>query len=176
MIEYPMLLRAARRATGLTQAELAERSGVARPNIAAYEAGRREPLFHAGVSLLRVAGSDVSIETPVTWSWNGDRRPYAIPSRLWRLAPDRALRQLESAIHLWWSGPPRTFDLADRQDRLRAYEIVLREGTPDVIESIVDGVLLCEAWPDLVLPPALRAAWARLIPRPLADRAQPAAS
>lgn len=171
-----MLLRSARRAAGLTQADLAERSGVARPNIAAYEAGRREPLFHAGVSLLGVAGADVSIETPVTWSWNGDRRPYAIASRLWRLPPDRALRQLESAIHLWWSGPPRTFDLGERHDRLRVYEIVLREGTPDDIESIVDGVLLCEAWPDLVLPSRLRAAWATLIEQTLADRVQLAAS
>ena len=35
--------------------------------------------------------------------------------------------------------------------RPRAYEIVLREGTPSD-EGVVDGVLLCEAWPDLVLP------------------------
>ena len=79
-------------------------------------------------------------------------------------------------MHLWWSGPPRAFDLAERNDRLRAYEIVLREGTPADIESIIDGLLLCEAWSDLVLPPGLRAAWAGLIDRPLIDRFQLAAS
>jgi predicted nucleotidyltransferase len=36
-------IRAARERAGLTQAELAEVSGVARPNIAAYEAGTRKP-------------------------------------------------------------------------------------------------------------------------------------
>jgi predicted nucleotidyltransferase/DNA-binding XRE family transcriptional regulator len=35
-------LRAARQATGLTQAELAARVGVAAPNIAGYEAGKRQ--------------------------------------------------------------------------------------------------------------------------------------
>ena len=53
--------------------------------------------------------------------------------------------------------------LPQRKDRLRAYELVLREGTPSDIEAIVDGVLLCEAWPDLTLPRALRAAWTPLI-------------
>jgi uncharacterized protein len=36
-------IRAARERAGLTQAELAEASGVARPNIAAYESGTRTP-------------------------------------------------------------------------------------------------------------------------------------
>lgn len=36
-------IAAARRAAGLTQDELAARSGVRQPNIAAYEAGRRVP-------------------------------------------------------------------------------------------------------------------------------------
>ena len=36
-------LRARRSRAGLTQSELAARSGVAQPNIAAYEAGRRRP-------------------------------------------------------------------------------------------------------------------------------------
>jgi predicted nucleotidyltransferase len=36
-------IRAARERAGLTQAELAEVSGVARPNIAAYESGIRKP-------------------------------------------------------------------------------------------------------------------------------------
>ena len=65
--------------------------------------------------------------------------------------------------HLWWSGELKTVDLAARTDRLRAYEIVLREGTPDDIVRVVDGVLLCEAWPDLVLPAAARDGWERAI-------------
>ena len=44
-----------------------------------------------------------------------------------------------------------------------AYEVVLREGTPQDIVGIVDGLLLCEAWPDLVLPAELRRPWQALI-------------
>lgn len=50
-------------------------------------------------------------------------------------------------------------DLASRADRLRAYEIVLREGMPSDIVGVVDGVLLCEGWADLVMPVEARDAW-----------------
>ena len=53
--------------------------------------------------------------------------------------------------------------MGQRPDRCRAYELVLREGSPQDIEALVDAVLLCEAWPDLTLPRSLRAAWAPLI-------------
>lgn len=56
-----------------------------------------------------------------------------------------------------------TFDLARRADRFRAYEIVLREGGPADIAGIVDGVLLCEAWSDLVVPAELRDGWQPVI-------------
>ncbi len=163
MTNFARTLRAIRQAADLSQTALAQRSGVARPNIVAYEHGRREPLFHNAVELLEAAGAAVHVELPVVWSWTADRRPYAVPSRLWRLPAHKALRSFDTSPHLWWSGPPRTFDLSRRDERLRAYEMVLREGNPSDIEEIVDGVLLCEAWPDLVLPRSLRSAWEPLI-------------
>jgi hypothetical protein len=81
-----------------------------------------------------------------------------------------ALRSFEPGLHLWWSGPSRSFDLAHRAERCRIYEIVLREGRAEDIESVVDGVLLCEAWPDLVLPRALVASWSPLITSPSSGR------
>lgn len=164
MTTFAASLRAARSAAELTQAELAKRSGVARPNIAAYENDRRQPLFDTAITLLDAAMAQISIEPAVRWRWTDDRRPYAIPSRLWRLEPTVCLRRFDPGSHLWWSGPRRELDLAQRSDRLRAYELVLREGSPNDIEGIVDGVLLCDAWPDLTLPRSLRAAWAPLIP------------
>lgn len=163
MPDFAIVLRNSRVVAGLTQAALVDRSGIARPNIATYEHGRREPLFDTAITLLESAGAHVEIEPAVVWTWTDDRRPYAIPSRLWRLSPAACLRPFEPGPHLWWSGPRRELDLAQRKDRLRAYELVLREGTPSDIEAIVDGVLLCEAWPDLTLPRALRAAWTPLI-------------
>jgi hypothetical protein len=66
-------------------------------------------------------------------------------------------------LHLDWSRPGRSVDLADRRQRARAYEVVLREGRPADIESIVDGALLVDLWTDLVLPRQLRTAWQVLI-------------
>ncbi|MFC3624410.1 XRE family transcriptional regulator [Microbacterium aurantiacum] len=43
MSEVPRELRERRERAGLSQSQLALRSGVAQPNIAAYEAGRRNP-------------------------------------------------------------------------------------------------------------------------------------
>jgi hypothetical protein len=115
------------------------------------------------MTLLAAAEAHVVIEPTIEWTWTDDRRPYAIPSRLWRLAPAKCLRRFDPGPHIWWSGPRRELDLAKRSDRLRAYELVLREGTPGDIDAIVDGVLLCEAWPDLTLPRPLRSAWTPLI-------------
>lgn len=107
------------------------------------------------------------MDPPIRWQWSDTRRPYAVPSRLWRLPIEQALRSVNFEEHLWWSGPVRGFDLSDRRQRLRAYEIVLREGGPEDIVSIVDGLLLCELWPQLVLPNELRDAWNPLIARAL---------
>lgn len=49
MVNFASVLRAARMAAGLTQAELGERAGVACPNVTAYESGRREPLFDSAL-------------------------------------------------------------------------------------------------------------------------------
>lgn len=88
-----------------------------------------------------------------------------MPSRLWRLEPHEALRTYAPGPELLWSGSRTVFDLAMRSDRLQAYELVIREGRPTDIESVVDGVLLCELWPDLVVPRDARSAWAALAGR-----------
>ncbi|MBS1265816.1 MAG: hypothetical protein MAG471_01674 [Acidimicrobiaceae bacterium] len=173
-VDFAEMLRSARRAAGITQAELAKRSGVARPNIAAYETGRREPLIGMADTLLTAAGVTWLVEPSPEWSWTSGRRPYAVPSRLWRLPASDAIRHLRTDSHLWWSGPPRVFDLSDRHQRLRAYEIVLREGVPRDITETVDSVLLCDAWPDLVLPGELRVAWQPLIDEVLIGAMLPA--
>ena len=46
-MKFSKVLRSARTAAQLTQADLAALTGIARPNIAAYETGRREPLYES---------------------------------------------------------------------------------------------------------------------------------
>ena len=47
----------------------------------------------------------------------------------------------------------------DRRQRARLYEVLLREGSPADLERWVDGALLVDAWEDMVVPRAVRAAW-----------------
>jgi hypothetical protein len=46
------------------------------------------------------------------------------------------------------------------------YEVVLQEGRPADILAYVDGALLVDIWDDLVLPRAVRSAWAPVIHAP----------
>lgn len=64
------------------------------------------------------------------------------------------------------SAPPRSYDLRDRAERARVCEIALCEGNPEQIASLVDGVLLVDLWPEMVLPPGVRHPWAALIDAP----------
>ena len=41
----------------------------------------------------------------------------------------KASGMVELPVRVRWSGPPRQYDLADRNDRARVYEQVLSEGT-----------------------------------------------
>jgi hypothetical protein len=82
-----------------------------------------------------------------------------VPDRLPRLDAGSALATVALPVHLNWSAPDRVFNLAQRGDRARVYEVVLQEGRPADILSYVDGVLLADLWDDLVLPRAVRSAW-----------------
>lgn len=90
-------------------------------------------------------------------------KPAWVPDRLPRLDVARALAAVELPLHLNWSAPGRVFDLRSRADRARVYEIVLQEGRPADILAYVDGALLVDLWEDIVLPRAVRSAWAPLI-------------
>jgi hypothetical protein len=63
-------------------------------------------------------------------------------------------------LHIRWSGTPVSYDLDDPVDRARVYEQVLREGTEDDVRFYISGDSLLELWDELVLPPAVRQAWA----------------
>ena len=92
------------------------------------------------------------------------RKSAYVPNTLPELSNDDVLAEVTLGIHLVWSGR-RTFRLANRHDRQRAYEIVLREGGPEDFERYIGGALLVDAWNDLFLPRWIRAGWQPLIDR-----------
>ena len=156
------LLVAARRSAGLSQDELARRAGTSRPTLSSYEHGHRSPTLQTAARILAAAGFALDAAPIITFAEHRtDRgRPILVPSRLPRLEPARALTTVALPLHLNWSEPGRCFDLRDRRQRARVYEIVLREGTADDLLTYIDGVLLIELWDDLFLPRRVRAAWA----------------
>lgn len=87
-------------------------------------------------------------------------RPVAVPEDLDDPSLAKATGRVELPLHIRWSGPSISYDLDDRADRARVYEQVLREGTDDDLRYYVDANQLLELWDELVLPPAVRRAWA----------------
>jgi hypothetical protein len=67
---------------------------------------------------------------------------------------------VELPLRVRWSGPPRRYNMADRNDRARVYEQVLTEGTDEDVRFYVVVDDLVGLWPDLVLPHHVRLAWA----------------
>jgi transcriptional regulator with XRE-family HTH domain len=167
------LLERARRLAGLSRSELARRSGASRPTLAAYAAGRKSPNLATAERILRAAGFDLDITpSPAFREAVVDRgRAVYVPTVLPRTPLDRALGRVRLPIHLNWSQPGREFNLANRQQRARVYEIVLREGTAEDIIYYVDGALLVDLWPDLVLPRQVRGEWQPLIDAVVEGRA-----
>lgn len=110
-------------------------------------------------SLARTGQDDQSYVERIT----ARGRSIWLPTRLGRLPVNQALAPVVLPLHLNWSKPRRTFRLDDRAQRTRAYEIVLREGGPDELAAYVEGALLVDRWPELVLPREIRTAWAPLI-------------
>lgn len=97
-----LILREARRAAGLTQAELGARSGVPKSAISMYETGVRQPRADAFLHLLDATGSQVTVSrfsdeqvrrgrvfsdllrfaSELPHRWPGDEIPF--PVEVWR--------------------------------------------------------------------------------------------
>jgi hypothetical protein len=89
-----------------------------------------------------------------------DARPVELPDDVDDALITKASGPVQLPLHVRWSGPPKKYDLNDRRDRSRVYEQVLREGTADDIRYFIDVDELFDLWDDLVLPRAVRHAWA----------------
>lgn len=155
------LIEKARRRAGLTQLELSKRASTSRPTLSAYESGRKSPTLDTAERILRVAGFEIAIDRVPEFRRvkSGRGRSFYVADSLWRLPIDQALARIGLPLSVNWSDPGRMYDLADRRQRARCYESVLREGMPRDIVRFVDGALLVDVWDDLVLPRNVRSEW-----------------
>lgn len=86
-------------------------------------------------------------------------RPVAVPDDLDDVSFPKATGVVELPFHIRWSDPPVTYDLRRREDRVRVYEQVMREGTEEDVRYYVDPRELRVLFETLVLPPYVRRAW-----------------
>lgn len=161
------IIERARRGSGLSQRELARRSGTSQPTLSTYESGTKSPTLAVAERILKTSGYQLTLSPEVSFTTQlGDRgEPFVVPDRLWQLDPSDAFATVTLPRRLYWSGPPRSYRLANRRDRARVYEIVLREGSPKDLLTYIDGTLLVDLWDELILPNAIRDAWAPLMTR-----------
>jgi transcriptional regulator with XRE-family HTH domain len=155
------LLADVRRRAGITQSELARRASTSRPTLSAYEHGRKSPTLDTAQRLLAQAGYELCAVPLITFTYVADRRgrQHPVPDRLPRLPLDQAMATVQLPLHLDWSAPDRTVHLADRRERARLYETVLREGGPHDVLAYIDGALLVDQWAELVLPRDIHRMW-----------------
>lgn len=172
-METTTLLERARRSAGLSQDALAKLAGTSRPTLSAYEHGRKSPTLATAARLLAEADFELAVVPRVAFAETvTDRgRIVVVPSALPRLPVREALATVTLPLHLDWSGHRREYRLADRKDRARVYEVVLREGTAEDIARYVDGALLVDLWEDLVLPHGVRASWSLVVTAARGDEA-----
>lgn len=159
------LIADARRASGLSQAEVARLAGTSRPNVSAFEHGRRSPTLDTLERLLAANGQRLVAVPVLDFEQHVDRRgkPFFVPNQLPQLSPTVSLARVVLPKHVSWSGPQETWNLADRNQRLLAYQLLLAEGEPLDIAAFVDGSLLIDLWSEMFLPVEIRVAWQPLI-------------
>lgn len=159
------LLLQARQRAGLSQAQLATAAHTSQPTLCAYEQGQKSPSLKTAARIVEAAGLTFTLAPQVKFVQVAQMRgnPVMVPQVLPRLPVAQALARVELPLHLNWSDRGRIYDLAQRQQRARVYEIVLREGAEKDILTYVDGALLVDLWNELVLPKTIKDAWQSVI-------------
>jgi transcriptional regulator with XRE-family HTH domain len=86
-VERQTIIELARRAAGLTQAELAARAGTTQSTVSMYERRRKVPLLDVAERLMQAAGADLGMVTTVLWEVDflPGLKAFWYPDRLWRV-------------------------------------------------------------------------------------------
>ncbi len=164
--------RAARRAAGLSQRRLAEIARTQQSSISEYERRRKSPTLDVVERLLDSADHELVARPMVFWDLVEDAGvdSFWVPDKLWTVLFPKCFAKVKALKFLFppdatrdWKRFTRTWDLSVTSERIDYYELVLQHGLHNMIEDSVDGILLIQAWPDLILPAAVRSAWQPLI-------------
>lgn len=119
-IDPTSFIRTARRAAGLTQAELARRAGTSQATLSTYERGRQSPSLNVTSRILAAAGYDLAFAPYVDFEERtaSGVEPFWVPNRLWRVHTPGCFDRLQIP-DLTQHTLQNVWDLRDREDRRR---------------------------------------------------------
>lgn len=165
-IEGTRLLQAARRVAGLTQTELAERAGTSQATLSAYERGVKSPALKVAERILHATGLELSLRAHIDFTQRAmpGVESFWVPNMLWNVGPPTCFVILHVPDMVNHTSQT-DWDLSDRTDRARAYEILIRWGLPHSMLRWLDGALLVDLWDELDLPDEIRVSWTPAIVR-----------
>jgi transcriptional regulator with XRE-family HTH domain len=160
VIDPSYLIEIARRARGLSQAELARQAGTSQAAVSAYERGLKTPSIAVAARLLGVLGWELTLRSRVTFTEHHPKGIVAFwaPNRLWRVPTPDCFATLYVPDLLGHTEQDQ-WNLGDPADRRRAYEILIRRGMPQMMIRWLDGGFLVDLWDELDLPDPVRTAW-----------------
>jgi predicted nucleotidyltransferase/DNA-binding XRE family transcriptional regulator len=147
--EAAAVIREARQRSGMSQAELARRAGVAQPVISAYETGRREPGLSMLDKLVCASGHDLLVEVVARPSRQLPDSPVGLRLRRQRRAIlDAAARRRASNVRVFGSVARGNDDedsdidlLVDLADDVSLVELIgLEREVSDLVGRRVDVV------------------------------------
>ena len=164
------LIAQARELSGFTQSQWSELSSTSRTALSAYENERKSPQLSTVERMFESASIEISLQKKIKFRKVRGARGQSIyvPNRLPSPPLSKALCKSELPLHINWTNKSKVFNFRNENDRKRAYELILQNGKPSDINSLVEGKFLVACWEDLVLPKSVKTAWQPLIDEAMA--------
>ncbi len=160
---YPpkTVIEIARKAAGLSQAQLAMKAGTAQSSVSEYESRRKSPTLEVVERLLESADAELAIKPIIDFDVRQDTEigRYVVPERLWSVPMPDCFSKIQVLGYLAKSRRPLVWDLLNEAERIDYYAWVIGLGAIDLMLDSVDGILLMQVWERLNLPSVIRAAW-----------------
>jgi transcriptional regulator with XRE-family HTH domain len=159
------VIEIARKAAGVSQAQLAVWAGTQQSSISEYESRRKSPTLEVVERLLEAADAELTIKPIIDFDTRQDPEigRYVVPERLWSVPMPDCFSKVQVLGYLAKSRRPLVWDLSNEAERIDYYQWVIGLGAIDLMLDSVDGILLMQVWERLNLPDVIRDAWQPVI-------------
>lgn len=159
------VIEVARKAAGLSQAQLAVWAGTQQSSVSEYESRRKSPTLEVVERLLEAADAELAIRPIIDFDVRQDPEigQYLVPERLWSVPMPDCFSKVQVLGVLFKSRRPQVWDLSVEAERIDYYEWVIVRGISELMLHSVDGILLMQVWERLNLPEVIRGSWQPVI-------------